>query len=48
MMDERLPPRVQDGEEADGGPEVLRVSGNGPERFGGRAEEDAVDHGRIL
>ena len=29
VMDERLSPCVQDGEEADGGPEVFRIGGDG-------------------
>ncbi len=43
VMGQRLSPRVQDGEEADGGAEVFRVGGNGAQRLGGGPEEDPVD-----
>jgi len=43
MMDERLSPGVEDGEEADLRPEVARVGRDGPERLRRRAEEDPVD-----
>jgi len=48
VMDERLSPGVQDGEEADGGPEVFRIGGDGPQRLGGRSKEDPIDHRLIL
>jgi hypothetical protein len=41
MMDERLSPRVEHGEEADLGTEMLRIDGNGAEGLGGRAKEDS-------
>ena len=43
-----LSPRVQDGEEADRGPEMARIGGDGAEGVRGGAEEDAVDHRVVL
>ena len=48
MMDERLSPGVEDGEEADLGAEVAGVGGYGAERLGDGAEEETVDHGLVL
>ena len=42
-MDERLPPRVQDGEEPDLRAQVPGIRRDGPERFGDRAEHDPID-----
>ena len=47
-MHERLSPRVQHGEEADLGAEMVRIGGDGAEGLGGGAEEDAVDHRFVL
>jgi hypothetical protein len=48
MVDQRLPPGVEDGEEADLGAQMLRVGGNRAQGLGGRPEEDPVDHRLIL
>ena len=45
---EVLPPGVQDGQEADLGPEVLRVGGDLLQGLGGGPEQQAVDHPRVL
>jgi hypothetical protein len=43
-----LPPGVQHGEEADLGPEVLRVGGNLLQSLRRRPEQQAIDHPRVL
>ena len=48
MMDERLAPGVQDGEEADLGAEVAGVGGDRAQRLGDGAEEQSVDDGLVL
>ena len=48
MMDERLAPGVQNGEEADLGAEVAGVRGYGAERLGDGSEEETVDDGLVL
>ncbi len=48
VMLEVLPPGVEDGQEADLRPEVLRVDGDLPQGLGGGAEEQAIDHARVL
>ena len=48
MMDERLPPGVQHGEEADLGAEVAGVGGDRAQRLGDGAEEQSVDDGLVL
>ena len=48
MMDERLAPGVEDGEEADLGAEVARVGGNRAECLGDGSEEETVDDGLVL
>ena len=48
MMDERLAPCVQHGEEADLGAEVMRVGSDRAERLGGGAKEQTVDNGLVL
>ena len=48
MMDERLAPGVQNGEEADLGTEVAVVRGYGAERLGDGSEEETVDDGLVL
>ena len=48
VMDERLTPGVEDGEEADLGAEVPGVGGDGAERLGDGAEEETVDDGLVL
>ena len=48
MMDERLAPGVQDGEEAELGAEVAGVRGYGAERLGDGSEEETVDDGLVL
>ena len=48
MMDERLAPGVQDGEEADLGAEVAGVGRYGAERLGDGPEEETVDDGLVL
>ena len=47
-MLEVLPPGVEDGQEADLRPEVLRVGGDLPQGLGDGAEEQAVDRPRVL
>ena len=48
MMDERLAPGVQDGEETDLGAEVAGDGGDRAERLGDGPEEEAVDDGLVL
>ena len=48
MMDERLAPGVEDGEEADLGAEVAGVGRYGAERLGDGPEEETVDDGLVL
>ena len=45
---EVLAPGVEDGQEADLGPEVLGVGGDLLQGLGGGAEQQAVDHARVL
>jgi hypothetical protein len=45
---EGLPPGVQDGQEADPGAEVRRVGGDLEQGVRGGAEQQAVDHPRVL
>ena len=47
MSDERLPPRVQDAEEADRGAEVCGVGGDLAERRRAGAEQQVIETGRI-
>lgn len=42
VVQERLSPRVAHRKEADLGAEVARIRGDGAQRLGRRAEEDAV------
>ena len=48
MMDERLAPGVQHGEEADLGAEVAGVATDRAERVGDGPEEQTVDDGLVL
>ena len=48
MIDERLSPRVEHGEEPDRGAQVLGVGCDGAEGLGDGSEEDAVDHRVIV
>ena len=48
MMDQGLPPGVEDCKEADPGTKMVGISGNGPQRLGGRPEEEAIDDGLVL
>ncbi|MBB4276686.1 hypothetical protein GGE12_004483 [Rhizobium mongolense] len=48
MVQQILPPGVQYGEEADLGAEMLGVGGDGAQRLGGGAEEQAVDERLVL
>ena len=48
MMDERLTPGMEHGEEADLGAEVAGVGGDRAQRLGDGAEEQAVDDGLVL
>ena len=43
-----LPPGMQHGEEADARAQVLRVGGDGDQRFGGGVEQDVVDDRFVL
>ena len=47
-MVEVLAPGVQDGQEADLGPEVLGIGGDLLQGLGGGAEQEAVDLSRVL
>ena len=47
VMDERLAPGVEDGEEADLGAEMARVGGDRAERLGDSPEEETVDDGLV-
>ena len=48
VMDERLVPGVQHGEEADLGAEMARVGSDRAQRVGDGPEEQAVDDGLVL
>ena len=48
MVHQSLPPGMQQGHEADARAQVLRVGGDGGERFGGGVEQDVVDDGFVL
>ena len=48
MVDERLAPGVEDGEEADLGAEVAGVSGDRAQGVGDRPEEEAVNDGLVV
>ena len=48
MMDERLAPGVEDGEEADLDAEVAWVGSDRAERLGDGPEEETVDDGLVL
>ena len=43
-----MSPGVKHGEEADLGPQMLRIRGNGLQGLGRCPEEDAVDHRLVL
>src|SRR5437588_6834485 len=43
MMQQILPPGMQDGEKPETRAEMFRVSGNGQQGFGNGAEENSVD-----
>lgn len=45
---EVLAPGMQDNEESDAGPQMLRISGEGEEALGGGAEKDPVHAARVL
>jgi hypothetical protein len=47
-MNEILPPGVEHGKEADLGPQMLGICGDGGQRFGDRAEQDAIDDLLVL
>ena len=48
MEQQVLSPTVEDGEEADLGAQMLGIGGDGLQRFGGGAEENAIDHLLVL
>ena len=48
MVDERLAPGMQDGEESEAGTEMLRVVGDLLKRTGRAAEQEIVDEARVL
>ena len=48
VLDERLSPGVQAGEEADGGAQMLGIGGDGLEGVGRGVKEDRVDDGFVL
>ena len=48
MVQQRLSPGVQDGEEAEAGAEMARIRRHLEERLGGRPEQQAIEHARIL
>ena len=47
MVPQRLAPRMEHGE-ADLGPEMPGISGDGPSRLGGRPKEEAIDDGLVV
>lgn len=48
MMGERRAPGMQHGGDADAGPEMLGVGGDGDQRLGRDLEQEIVDHGLVL
>ena len=48
MMEQILPPRVQDREKADLGPQMLGVGGDGGQGLGRGAEQHAIDELFVL
>ena len=48
VMGERLPPGVENGDEADLGAQVPWVGGDGAQRLGRRPEQHGIDHGLVL
>src|SRR2546425_6834541 len=48
MMDQTLAPGVENGEKADFGTEMFRISGDEPQGFGSGVEENAVDGPLVL
>ena len=48
MVGERRSPGVQHGDYADPGAQVFGIGRDGDHCFGGRLEQEAVDHGLIL
>ncbi len=48
VMQQVLPPSVQDGEEADLGAQVLGIGGDGAQRLGTGVEQDVVEHLLVL
>ena len=48
MVHQRLAPGVEHGEEADLGPEMPGVGGDGPSRLGDGPKEEAIDDGFVL
>src|SRR5258705_3187383 len=48
MMRQRLPPCVQDGDDADRGAEPTRIGGERRHRLGGGLEQDRVNDGLVL
>jgi len=47
-MHQVLPPGVQDGQEADPGPQVLGIPADGEKGVGGGPEQDPVDRAAVL
>ena len=48
MMGERLPPCVEDGDEADLGAQMPGIGGNGAQRLGRRSEQHGIDQGLVM
>lgn len=48
MMRQRLPPGMQDGDDADFGAEPARIGGERRHRLGGGLEQDGIDDGLVL
>ena len=48
MVQQVLPPRVENREEADFGAEMFGIGSNGPEGLGGGPEENAIDGPLVL
>jgi hypothetical protein len=48
MMLQGLPPRVQDGGDAELGAEAPWIGGDGDERLGGRAHQNGIDPSLVL
>ena len=48
MMEQRLPPSVEDGEEAELCAEMLGIGGDRAQSFGGGVEQDVVNRSLVV